>query len=124
MRLLDFDEELLPPPRWLEWEIESELPIGFTNAQEQRTQSGGHRNREGAVLAAFWRWEGDFVLGKIKAFHGQPGFPQPAAGMQGDVKAYLHPLGLRFQGRSNLSDFFIGDFRLLGRLVTPQFEAD
>jgi hypothetical protein len=32
MRLFDFDEELLPPPRRLEWKFDGEVPLGLADA--------------------------------------------------------------------------------------------
>jgi hypothetical protein len=37
MRHLDFDEELLPPSRWLEWEFNGEPPVRVADELEPRT---------------------------------------------------------------------------------------
>jgi len=69
MRLLDFDEELLPPARWLERNFENKFLLGLAEALQQRTKRGRHWNGERTILAALGRRECDFVLNKIQALH-------------------------------------------------------
>src|SRR3984957_3892336 len=123
MLLLDLGEELLPSTRGLEGEFKRELTLRLAKALQQRTQCGWHRNRERPIFSALWGGERDLVLAKIPAFQRQPCFPQPASGMEGNLKGDLHPFRLRFKCLANLPDFLISDFRLFRGLISLQLEA-
>lgn len=115
MRLFDLDKELLPPPRRLKRKFNGEFLFRLPDALKQRTQRGRHRHGESPIFAAFGRGERDFVLRKINAVERQPRFPQPATGVQGNIKCSLHPFRLDLQCFPNDSDFSVRQFRLLSR---------
>src|SRR5271169_973553 len=105
MRLFGLDEELLPPARGLERKLKGELLLFFDELLKQGPQRRWHRNGECPVFAALRRRKGDLFFDKIDAVQRDPGFANPATGVEGDVEGDLHPLRLRFQRLADLDDF-------------------
>jgi hypothetical protein len=119
VRLLDFDEELLPPPRRLERKLHRELLLGAQEILKQRPERRGHRNGKRARLTTLRARKSNLVFGQVNAPPREIRVSRSQApGVQRNLEGSLHPFRLDLQqlpylSLSVTSGFFTSDDKVI-----------
>lgn len=83
----------------------SDLASLGLHSGEHGFNGGRDRNAKGFTSSALGAGEGKYTIFEIHAVQRDLGFPQAAAGGQGDLKAHSHPFGHTLHGQSLPRDF-------------------